>query len=211
MIECLFGSRGSRFHPENQDAFGVKSCSPDTVLLALADGAGSAPDSAVGSATAVAAALESCQHGVLEAFSGATQVLCGNKSQACTLSFVQWCGSRLSVGVVGDSPVAAKIDGTWILFTEQPSSEFINETRFLTSPNNNPLCFEESGDIEAVVLFSDGLSQFLVSGSHAHAPALDGILLRARNNDLVIGDLLAWMDSEFTLADDATLIVAYGE
>lgn len=209
MIECLFGSRGSRFHHENQDAFGLKSCSADTVFLGVSDGAGSASDSALGSTLSVESAVSSADLGLLPAFQAASDVLSGDRNKACTLSLVIWSNDSLSIGVVGDSPVVALIDGTWHLFTEPPSSEFINETRFLTSSNNHPLCFEASGNVEAVFVFSDGLSSLLLSENHPYDPALNGILSRAKAGSLDIDSLLAWLDQEHTLADDVTLIVAY--
>lgn len=209
MIECLYGSRGSRFHDENQDAFGLKSCSADTVFLGVSDGAGSASDSAAGSTLSIEHSIASADQGLLYAFQSASEALLGDKSKACTLSLVIWSNDALSIGVVGDSPVVALIDGVWHLFTEPPSSEFINETRFLTSSNNNPLCFEVSGNIEAVFVFSDGLSSLLLAGNRPHDPALNGVLSRAKSNSLDVNNMLAWLDQEHTLADDATLIVAY--
>lgn len=209
MIECLFGSRGSRFHHENQDSFGVRSLSADTVVLAVADGAGSAVDSAHGSSQAIAAALGTQCAEVAECFKAASSSVGQDPSQACTLSVAIWSGDSLSVGCVGDSPVVALVDGSWCLYTEKPASEFVNETRFITSDRRDPLCFTSKGLIEAVVLFSDGLTPFLVSGSKPHAPALDGIVARARAGNLVIEEMLEWLDKEHVLADDTTLVVAY--
>jgi hypothetical protein len=209
VIECLFGSRGSRFHHGNQDSFGVKSLSADTVLLAVADGAGSAIDSALGSSQAVSAALGTQGADISECFKSATLAVERDPSRACTLSVVVWSGDSISVGCVGDSPVVARVDGSWLLYTEKSSSEFANETRFITSERSDPLCFVAEGVVDAVVLFSDGLTPFLVSGARPHAPALDGILSRARSGTLVIEEMLEWLDKEHTLADDTTLVVAY--
>lgn len=209
MIECIYGSRGSRFHDENQDSFGVRSLSASTVILAVSDGAGSAADSARGSSRAVDVVMEGSCTDIVECFKTAAYTLEKDPAQACTLSVAVWSEDTLSVGVVGDSPVAALVDGSWILYTEKPSSEFINETRFITSSSNLPVCFTSRGHVEAVVLFSDGLAPFLLSGSLPHSPALDGILARARSGTLAVGEMLDWLDQEHTLADDTTLVVAF--
>ncbi len=206
----------------------------DFLVIALADGAGSAARSHEGAALAVTAALGtaldalsrhvSAESAATEACNAAIAALAGDTDLACTLTLAVADAQTLAVLHVGDSPAfvifdeAARVEH----LEAPPVSEFPNETMFLTSRGALPVIRTfPLGDVAAVVVASDGLTpvasrtvrwcdeQGTANASYEpHLGFFAPLLAHARAADLDLAALLAHLVAERRVTDDVTVVVA---
>lgn len=181
-----------------QDAQGYRRLPDGTLLVALADGAGSATRSDEGARCAVETALkvlagelegEALQDRLdqigllLGAFTLARQAVLElaedtdetARSFATTLSLVVLKEGLLAVGQLGDGVVVARQpDGELFVASPQQRGEYANETYFLTQEDAlekvDVQVFEQ--DIEALAVMSDGLARLALRlpSQEPHAP-----------------------------------------
>jgi hypothetical protein len=166
-----------------QDAVAYRRGPDDTLLFALADGAGSAPQAELGAQTAVAAALDALEAGLLTGERGAALIAvtfaeavralddlalagaCARAEFAATLIAGVAAPDGLALGQVGDGLVVARGDGGDLCALTQPvRGEYANETVFLTSPTAlaSLQVVVRPGPIPALAVMSDGLLRLAV-------------------------------------------------
>jgi hypothetical protein len=167
-----------------QDAHLCEVFSGGTLVVAVADGAGSAPQAAVGSACVVRAAVQRLVnrlgHGLpradedwrgllREAFQFASSMLaaeaaarqCPLADLATTLLVAVATPELAAAGQVGDGAVVARLDDEGFQAVTRPpaTQEYINETTFLTSADaldQAQFCVLRAR-LTGLALFSDGL------------------------------------------------------
>ena len=136
------------------------------LVVAVADGAGSAPLAAEGSALAVAAAVASVEMGLglPDAFAVARDALGDDDEaravRATTLLVAVMGDGAIEVGQVGDGFVVVQRGEHLDVAVPAPEREYINETTFLSSAGwEDELRFDtlDASDVDAVALSTDGL------------------------------------------------------
>ena len=169
-----------------EDASAVEVRDDGSLLIAVADGAGSAPLAAEGSARAVASAMEAMRSGVpMDAVvEGARLALepvgAGERlgDRATTLLAVRViAGSGLvETAQVGDGAVVVRrVDGALEVVAADDKGEYLNETCFLTSAGwRESLRLETvtADGVDGVAVMTDGLQlvAFDLSTGVPHAP-----------------------------------------
>lgn len=181
-----------------QDAQGYRRLPDGSLLVAVADGAGSAARSDEGAQAAVQTALDWLAEGLagegpldeleaiellLGAFEEARRALLALADEAgelprlfaTTLSLAVILNNRLLVGQIGDGVVVGKVsEGELFVATPQQRGEYANETYFLSQEDAlehvDIHLFEE--EIEALAVMSDGLSRLALRlpSQEPHAP-----------------------------------------
>jgi hypothetical protein len=149
-----------------QDAHGWRQLADGSVVLAVADGAGSARLAADGARAAVAGALAGTSvPTALSSARGAVESLAGGRSVhprelACTLLVCLWSHAGTVTGHIGDGACVAWVGEPpqWVLLSPPAPSEYTNETRFLTDSDwqRQIRLSHVAGCVEAVVLMTDG-------------------------------------------------------
>lgn len=188
----VVGSSHERDGTPGQDVVGIVAVDDDrAVVVAVADGAGSAADGGKGAAVAVAAALDAA---VSATTTGAPPVDAANLALdaarvaveaqadtgetpladlASTLAVAVVTSDEVGAAVVGDSAIVVCAAGDYIVVTGD-SGEYINETTFLTSADWERARRAETvfGPVDGVAAFSDGLALLAldVASGTAHAP-----------------------------------------
>jgi serine/threonine protein phosphatase PrpC len=170
------------------DAHALRRLSDGSVLLAVADGAGSAVRASEGAHLAVQIAVDvlanSLTHSTLIQPAQAEFLLKATLQQvhatlenlagganlsdfATTLLLVFITPQWLAVAQVGDGAiVVAKADLTFEALTKPSHSEYINETSFITSANyleQAQYVIQAAVNIKGVAMFSDGLQMLALS------------------------------------------------
>ena len=168
-----------------QDAHAYEILPDGTLIAAVADGAGSAARSEIGSALAVKTALATLRHrpqaawpsasqepewrallqGVLEAarqalFDQATELGIPPRELASTLIVAVVTSDGAAAAQIGDgAAVARQTDGSLLGLTQPQAGEYINETTFLISPEAVPTAQYRvhPGKATHLAVFSDGL------------------------------------------------------
>lgn len=203
----------------------------DLVCLAVADGAGSRPRSAEGSAWAVRSVLsqvESLMDGsadttVVNLFQGAHADL---KTLAAaelvepdtfdtTLAVVLIGNGSVVVGQVGDSICAIHEGESVVGATPEPPREYANETNFVTRNDwADVLRIDtyEASDVAAVALSTDGLRYKILdapSDGTIYVPFFEDLFEFARSpcaSNASIADFIAGISDQS--GDDKSLVVA---
>lgn len=165
-----------------QDAHAIWATG-DTLVLAVADGAGSARHGGVGAQLAVTAALAhltdptvleplgpaelkttvACARGVLELAAGRYDT--PMRDFATTLLVAVIAQTGCYGAQVGDGAIVVCLEGSRdpTLLTRPLHGQYINQTRFLTdTAYGNHLQVATTGPVNAVALFSDGLEPVAV-------------------------------------------------
>jgi Protein phosphatase 2C len=237
LAASVAGTSHTRRNLPCQDYHSWNLLGDNTIIAAVADGAGSAERSQEGSKAAVEAAIQffsSRMQGVTSGDAAFYQALIqeGLKSSrraleafgmpdlhqvATTLLLAILSPDWLAVGQVGDGGIVAEFgcDDLRVL-TVPASGEYLNETSFITSTDFLARAHYEvlpSDKLSALALFTDGI-QFLAlrhSDNTAHKPFFDPLFdfVASRNSDA--GELEAFLMSEKVCEqtdDDKTLIVA---
>ena len=136
------------------------------LVVAVADGAGSAPSAAEGSALAVAAAVASVEMGLAlpDAFAVARDAMGDDDEQraarATTLLVAVMGEDAIDVGQVGDGFVVVQRGDGLDIAVPAPEREYLNETTFLSSAGwEGELRLDslDAGGVDAVALSTDGL------------------------------------------------------
>ena len=181
-----------------QDAVEYRSLEGGVLLVALADGAGSADHADLGARQAVETAMgwistglesglpeECCAWHELfwEAFESSRQALeqlaeeTGEplRSLATTLTCAAVTADRLVVGQIGDGVVVARDgDGSLFTVTRSQRGEYVNETNFLTQDDALEQVVVQLIDqpVQALAVMSDGLMRLALKmpSSEPHLP-----------------------------------------
>jgi hypothetical protein len=165
-----------------QDAHQWRSLPGDGIVLAVADGAGSAPHAEVGSACVVQVVVEMAatrlaQPGFApDAWSDLAQQLFQEARQAVereaaarslplsdlatTLLVAVMTPTAVAAAQIGDGAIVARVaEDRWLAITRPPVTEYCNETTFLTSgPSVTGLQVAvHPGPVTGLAAFSDGL------------------------------------------------------
>jgi hypothetical protein len=170
---------------ECQDACAVEVVD-GTLLVAVADGAGSVPRAAEGSSIAVAAAMDSlrarassidaCPLGIFEALLAARAALEPDLAErSTTLLVAAVTESVLATAQIGDGAIVVRRDGDLDVPAAVERGEYLNETCFLTSRGWLAECrtaVVPAAGIDAVAAMSDGLQllAFDLATGRPHAP-----------------------------------------
>ena len=166
-----------------EDASCVEVLDDGTLLMAVADGAGSAPRADEGSTRAVDAAMEAMRAGVaLDAVMEGARlalepVVAGERlgDRATTLLVVRVGGGVVETAQVGDGAVVVRRAGALEVVAADAKGEYLNETCFLTSDGwREALRFETvpAEGVDGVAAMTDGLQlvAFDLSTGVPHAP-----------------------------------------
>lgn len=207
-----------------QDAVLVRGLPDGGLAVAVADGAGSAPLAAEGSALAVAAAVAAVEMGfdVAGAFEVAREALGGDDearaARATTLLLAVFDAGdgALHVGQVGDGFVVVQRSSGLDVVVPAPEREYLNETTFLSSAawqdDLRVATAETDADgIEAVALSTDGLQLValdLAAGGAPHPGFFAPLFSWAAGEDPSDAELAAFLASERVAErtdDDVTL------
>ena len=182
-----------------QDSHTWRSVPPGVLIAAVADGAGSASSSELGSVVAAQAAVDEIaddptlrdwldssydweprlRHALSSARAAveraAAEIGQPSRELATTLIVLVVSASRVLVAQVGDGAVVASDhDGGIFPVTNPPTDEYVNRTVFLTgagAPEHAQLAIWR-GTVEHVAAFSDGLQRLALqmSDSMPHKP-----------------------------------------
>lgn len=166
-----------------EDASCVEVTDDGTLLVAVADGAGSAPLAHEGSVRAVEAAMEGLRAGVelVAVMEGARlalePVVAGERlgDRATTLLVVRVGDGVVSTAQVGDGAVVLRRGGSLEVLAADDKGEYLNETCFLTSDGwRESLRIETvaAEGVDGVAAMTDGLQlvAFDLATGVPHAP-----------------------------------------
>jgi len=206
---------------DGQDAVATATLADGRAVIAVADGAGSAPRAAEGSRHAVAAAIDAIGRGasIEEAFAAAARSLGDDApaERATTLLVAVIGGDALAVGQVGDGHIIVRrLDGSYDVVGPVVEREYLNETSFLSSPNWRDSLFTASidaADIDAIAVMTDGLQLVAVelATTTPHPGFFDPLFAWAASDDAADEELAAFLASPRLAErtdDDLTLALA---
>ena len=232
---------GSRHRADGrpcQDAHAVRALPDGAVVVAVADGAGSAPRADTGAQIAAATAADTlASHlgsrspadapswrqllaGSLVAARIAVDSAAGDGSAATdlasTLTVVVITDMVVATAQVGDGTVVVERDDGLSTVGDTERSEYLNETTFLTSAGwatEARLEVISSADVRGVAVFSDGLERLALdmAGRVPHRPFFAPLYEFAADEHADPGDLATFLASERVCAqtdDDKTLVLA---
>lgn len=211
-----------------EDAHAVEVTPDGSLLVAVADGAGSAARAARGSSLAVAAAVDALRwgasvgdalllaRGALEDEALASAAPLGQL--ATTLLVVRapaGGGGAIETAQVGDGAVVVRRDGAYEVPAPDAKGEYLNETVFLTSPSWRAamrVATVEAVGVDAIAAMTDGLQllAFDLASGVAHAPFFEPFVAFAAE-DGPVEQLAAFLASPRVgerTDDDVTLVVA---
>jgi len=220
-----------------QDAHGWRGLPGGVLLLAVADGAGSAPRSLDGAQSAVAAVLDALEtafaapeppapDAVLRAaFARARDAVHALANTAglpaaqfaSTLAVAVASADALTVASLGDGAVIAEIGGEMRLVSAPPQKgEYANETHFLTQDGALDVLqvATVAGAARAVAATTDGLLRLALRlpDYAPHAPFFQPLFaFAAQAHPAADAELAAFLASERVAArtdDDKTLLIA---
>lgn len=231
---------GSRHRADGrpcQDAHAVRSLPCGAVVVAVADGAGSAPRADTGAqiaaltaADTMAAAIEprlpagkrawrQLLAGTLVAARIAVDGTARNGGTAVTdlastLTVVVITDAVVATAQVGDGTVVVATDGCLTTIGDTERSEYLNETTFLTSAAWAACARLEvisSENVRGVAVFSDGLERLALDMARRvpHAPFFTPLYQFAADEHANPGDLAAFLASDRVCAhtDDDKTLV----
>jgi len=197
-------------------------------VFAIADGAGSARQSAIGSYLAVNAAVrvyggaEPTSQGMLDGFHGireeirefATDNGLDLNSFATTIAVLVVTSDSVSLGQIGDSLCFFRSpDGSIWSAKQEEKGEYVNHTQFITGEFDDDYRFEQYpvSDVTGAVLSTDGLRykilEDLGSGS-PYTPFFEDIFgyVEGSPSSPQLGEFLESLEDDQT-GDDKTLVV----
>ena len=204
----------------NQDSLAYLQENGYTVI-AVADGAGSLKSSHIGSNlaanTAVNVAMDQLISGcdveesLYSAVEEARSVLVGrddSKDVGCTLVVGIITDDQWGVVLVGDSFAVASYPESHDLIEREQDSEFINQTKLLTSHNHDPLYLVDDSEIIALTIATDGLYHASTQKNQASVNFWNPLISMAEKGKLNINDFLSFMNDKEKIEDDTTMIIA---
>ena len=211
-----------------QDAFRVTT-SDGSVVVAVADGLGSASRSDIGAATAVEAAVaraaevagDPCRaavEGVVAAREALEKLAVGEDHDladlACTL-MVAVARERVGIAHIGDGAVVGMSQDRPFLLSPPADTEYVNEVDPLTSADwiglVRPVSCVDS--IDALALFTDGCHHAALRKGSAHAGFFGPLFAYARGGvdaqagSRAVADLLGGKKMGEHSDDDKTLVL----
>jgi len=163
-----------------QDACAYAATAEDAIIIAVADGLGSAAKSDAGASQAVASAFRFCmsalgsdadeERKLEEVVRGAAayareelerlalEESCNLRDLACTLIVAIATGRQFAVAHIGDGAVVGEIDGCLSLISSPGDSEYTNEVVPLTSKewHNSLRIASGESSIRGIAVFTDG-------------------------------------------------------
>ena len=208
------------------------------LVLAVADGAGSAQFGGEGARIAVEAALGTLIDSLGEPVKDWDELLrnavataryalkaeaasreCPLSEFAATLLLAVCTPDCLTAAQLGDGAIVARQAGGWERLCDSQKGEHINETMFLTVPE--PMGYlstrvQPAADLEAIILLTDGLEPlaFNLRQGQPHSPFFEALYRFARRNEEV-ATLTAQLCNELRsdrlearTDDDKTLVIA---
>jgi hypothetical protein len=208
-----------------EDAHAVEIAADGVLLLAVADGAGSARLAERGSSLAVAVAMAAlrdgarvddallCARAALEDEAAASGATLGDL--ATTLLVVRASADEVATAQVGDGAVVLRRSGGYEVPAPDAKGEYLNETVFLTSSawrsSMRVACVDGQG-VAAVAAMTDGLQlvAFDLASGAPHGPFFDPFVAFAAE-DGPVEQLEAFLASARVAErtdDDVTLVVA---
>ncbi|HET8549099.1 MAG TPA: PP2C family serine/threonine-protein phosphatase [Bryobacteraceae bacterium] len=220
-----------------QDAHGYRRLACGTVVMAIADGAGSACCSAEGAVVAVQTGLSSLAVALASGDGGISMEctirqafahtavslaeLAGRTPErsigdyATTLSLVVLSADQIGIGQIGDGAVvAATADGAFRTLTRDSRGEYLNETHFVTEPQYGTelyVAVEPAAAITGIVAMTDGMEILAVNHSDntPHHPFFTPLLRFVRSEAAAEAELAAFLASERVCArtDDDKTLV----
>jgi hypothetical protein len=206
-----------------EDASAVEVLDDGTLLVAVADGAGSAPRSSEGSTRAVSAAMDALLAGadvcaVLHAARRSLEpVTAGDRmgDLATTLLVVRASPSGIETAQVGDGAVVLRRDSSLEVVAPDAKGEYLNETVFLTSDGwLDALRVEtvSADGVDAIAVLTDGLQLVALDLATGlpHAPFFAPFFSFVAD-DGDVAQLESFLGSERVgerTDDDVTLVVA---
>ncbi len=208
-----------------EDASCVEVAADGTLLVAVADGAGSARLAARGSTWAVAVAMDALRAGAevadsllvartaLEDLAQAGDFALGDL--ATTLLVARATSSTIDTAQIGDGAVVLRRRGVYEVPAPDDKGEYLNETTFLTSDRWRAAARSASVTVEgvdAVAAMTDGLQllAFDLSTGAPHKPFFDPFVTFVAG-DGEVDQLEAFLGSDRVgerSDDDVTLVVA---
>jgi hypothetical protein len=217
---------------ECQDACAIE-VHEGALLLAVADGAGSARLAASGSSIAVAVAMEElrvraaddlCGARLVDVFasvraalepSGDDDPLTSLGDRATTLLVARVSGDAVVTAQVGDGAVVVRRDGALEVLCPVDRGEYLNETCFLTSASWESelrVGVVPAAGIDGIAALTDGLQlvAFDMATGSPHAPFFDPLFSFA-SGDGSVDELASFLGSDRVAErtdDDVTLAVA---
>ena len=217
-----------------QDAFSCFS-SDHVLVVAVADGLGSAPRSDLGASAATqAAALRALEvvdgdparaavEGIVAGREALEAIANADRHElselACTL-LVAVAGCRVGIAHIGDGAAVGWFDGEAHVLSPPAASEYVNEVDPLTSKDwtdhvRSVVCVD---GIDGIALFTDGCHHAAVrrnnGGLHAHAGFFGPLFGFVRSGvspqdaSAALSDLLAGPKMSEHSDDDKTLVIA---
>ncbi len=210
-----------------EDASGVVVSDDGSLLMAVADGAGSARLAAEGSRRAIDAAMEAMAlgHGLVDVLADARSALEPSADEsdagvvladrATTLLVVRAGGGVVETAQVGDGAIIIRRDGQLSVLAPDDRGEYLNETCFLTSPGWADAARSTTvplDGIDALAGLTDGLQLValdLATGA-PHAPFFLPFFEFAASNGTTpaLESFLASDRVAERTDDDVTLVVA---
>lgn len=187
----VIGSNHQRGQLPCQDAHGVRVLSDEAVIIAVADGLGSAAWAEQGAQMAVTTALATLESAladhasaqsaswtdIVPAAFGAAYTALEHQAQATnrplrdyatTLIVAALTPAGISVGQVGDGGVVVQFaDGQLRTLSSPQRGEFANETLPLTAPDAlTAVCYTNwAAPVQALAVFTDGLQQLCLEAT----------------------------------------------
>ena len=186
-------------------------------VLAVGDGAGSAPLAAEGSAIAVTTASDAIVGGASmeEAFEAAAGALLPDAGRKATTLLVAVLDDPcVTVGQVGDGFIVARSSSTYRLAVPEVEREYLNETTFLSSTTwRDDFRCAVLDDADGVALFTDGLQLVAMelATSTPYAGFFDPVFRWVESGDATAAELEEFLASPRLAErtdDDVTLAIA---
>jgi hypothetical protein len=235
-------NRGS----ECQDAHAFLELRDGTLIVAVADGAGSASRSAEGAKLAVETAVRSLADSLQDVTNSSTaEELSGllrtavtsararieeyratNRPDATdcfsiddfatTLILLTVTKGLIGLAQVGDGVAAMRANDSLLVLTPSSTSEYVNETTFLTSQNYLEAAYvhvQQIADVDAVAAMSDGMQMLAVkyADNSPHPPFFIPLFRFAGSLEATDEELASFLRSDRVCShtdDDKTIVVA---
>jgi protein phosphatase 2C-like protein len=238
LAASVIGSSHTTQNLPCQDAHSIANLDDGTLIVAVADGAGSAKRSEEGARCAVATSVEylrKCLESTRAATSEEYEAILSAAIEharvalqeiapgvqfndvATTLLLTIVSDRWLSTIQVGDGAVVCRhVSGTLQVLSELGRSEFINETTFLTSSdylNHIHRVTLPSEEVSGLAMFSDGIQLLAIryADNTAHVPFFEPLFRFASDPTSTDSELEEFLRSERVCErtdDDKTLILS---
>lgn len=201
-----------------QDRYAVAHVD-DALVVAVADGMGSARLSQEGADAAVRAAV--LRLDPMEALSAARTAIearadllgCELRALACTLSVCVWRDDLLAIAHIGDGAVVARASGELVVASAAAPSEYVNETDPLTLDDwRDRVRLSAVEHVDAVAAFTDGVAHAALrmdgTPSEGFFAPIFAWAAGERADETALADLLGGRKISEHSDDDKTLVVA---